>query len=50
MRNPKTTLFGLLAAIGGYLATSTTGKLQMVGQILMGAGSFLTGAVAQDSK
>jgi len=50
MRNPKTTLFGLLAAIGGYFATSTTGTLQTVGQIIGSVFTFLTGAAAQDGK
>jgi hypothetical protein len=50
MKNPKTTLFGLLAAIGGYFATSTTGTLQTVGQIIGSVFTFLTGAAAQDGK
>jgi hypothetical protein len=50
MRNPKTTIFGLLAAIGGYFATSTTGTLQTVGQIVGSIFTFLTGAAAQDGK
>jgi uncharacterized membrane protein len=50
MKNPKTTLFGLLAAIGTYLATSTTGALQIAGQIVGSVFTFLTGAAAQDSK
>jgi hypothetical protein len=50
MKNPKTTIFGLLAAVGGYLATSTTGTLQVVGQLVGSFFTFLTGAAAQDSK
>jgi hypothetical protein len=50
MKNPKTTIFGLLGAIGTYLATNTTGKIQVIGSIVASVGAFLTGASAQDSK
>jgi len=50
MKNPKTTIFGLLAAIGAYLATATTGTIQIVGQVIGSVFTFLTGAAAQDSK
>jgi len=50
MKNPKTTIFGLLSAIGTYLATNTTGKLQVIGSVVASLGAFLTGASAQDSK
>jgi uncharacterized membrane protein len=50
MKNPKTTIFGLLAAIGAYFATATTGTLQTIGQIVGSVFTFLTGAAAQDSK
>jgi hypothetical protein len=50
MKNPKTTFFGLLSAIGTYLATNTTGKIQVIGSIVASVGAFLTGASAQDSK
>ena len=50
MKNPKTTIFGLLAAIGAYLSTATTGTIQIVGQVLGSVFTFLTGAAAQDGK
>jgi uncharacterized membrane protein len=50
MKNPKTTIFGLLAAIGTFLGTNTTGTLQSIGQIAASVFTFLTGAAAQDSK
>jgi hypothetical protein len=50
MKNPKTTIFGIIAAIGGYLATSTTGTLQIIGQIAAGIGTFLMGGAAADAK
>lgn len=49
MKNPKTTIFGLLAAMGGFLATSTTGTLQIVGQLVGGVFTFLLGGAAQDA-
>lgn len=50
MKNPKTTIFGLLAAVGTYLAANTTGKVQAVGQLVGSFFTFLTGAAAQDGK
>lgn len=50
MKNPKTTIFGLLAAIGTFLASNTTGTIQVIGSIVASVGAFLTGASAQDSK
>jgi len=50
MKNIKTTIFGLLASIGGYFATNSTGKLQSAGQIVSTISTFLLGASAQDSK
>ena len=49
MNNVKTTIFGALAAIGGYLAQSTTGTLQLIGQLVGGAATFLLGAAAKDA-
>jgi len=49
MKNTKTTIFGLLAAIGGYFATSTTGTLQVIGQTVSGICTFLLGAAAKDA-
>jgi hypothetical protein len=50
MKNVKTTIFGLLAAIGGYFAQSGSGKLQGVGQIVATISTFLLGASASDAK
>lgn len=49
MKNAKTTIFGLLAAIGGYFAMNTTGKLQVIGQAVSGISTFLMGASAKDA-
>jgi len=49
MKNLKTTIFGLLAAIGGYFATSGTGTLQVIGQTVAGISTFLLGASAKDA-
>jgi hypothetical protein len=49
MNNFKTTFFGLLAAIGGYFATSGTGTLQLIGQTIAGISTFLLGASAKDA-
>lgn len=50
MKNRKTTIFGLLAAIGGYFASAGTGKLQIIGQAVAGLSTFLLGNAAADSK
>lgn len=50
MKNPKTTIFGLLAAIGGYFAAAGTGTIQIIGQAVAGICTFLLGGAAQDSK
>jgi hypothetical protein len=50
MKNPKTTIFGLLAAISGYFATASTGKVQIIAQTIAGLSTFLLGGVAADSK
>lgn len=50
MKNPKTTIFGLIAAIGLYLAHNTVGTIQVIGQIAASVGTFLTGAAAPDAK
>jgi len=49
MKNAKTTIFGLLAAIGGYFAQSGTGKLQTAGQLVATISTFLLGASASDA-
>ena len=50
MKNRKTTIFGLLAAISGYFATAGTGKLQVIAQAVAGISTFLLGGAATDSK
>jgi hypothetical protein len=49
MKNVKTTIFGLLAALGGYFAQNSTGKLQGAGQIVATISTFLLGASAKDA-
>lgn len=49
MVNWKTTLAGSLGALGVYFSTVPDPKwLQVVGQVLVGLGSFLTGLFAKD--
>ena len=50
MKNRKTTIFGLLAAISGYFATAGTGKVQVIAQAIAGLSTFLLGNAAADSK
>lgn len=45
----KTTIGGLLAAIGSFLVNSQTGILNLVGQIAQAIGLFFLGASAQDT-
>jgi len=47
--NLKTTLGGILAAVGTFLVNSQTGTLNLVGQICQVIGIFLIGAMAQDA-
>lgn len=47
--NWKTTIGGILAAIGSYLVNSQTGTLNLVGQIAQVVGIFLVGAMAKDA-
>jgi hypothetical protein len=49
MTNVKTTIFGLLSAIGGYFAMNGTGKIQVIGQAVAGISTFLLGASAKDA-
>jgi uncharacterized membrane protein len=49
MKNWKTTVGGILAAIGSYLVNSQVGVLNVVGQIMQVIGVFLIGATAQDA-
>jgi len=48
--NWKTTLGGILAAVGSYLVNDESGVLNLIGQILQAAGLFLVGYSAQDAK
>jgi hypothetical protein len=48
MKNWKTTLGGVLAAIGAYIVNSQTGVLNLVGQICQAVGLFFLGVSAQD--
>lgn len=49
MKNWKTTVGGILAAIGSYLVNSQVGVLNVVGQIMQVVGIFLVGVTAQDA-
>lgn len=49
MKNWKTTLCGALTAIGVYLTNQSDPKLNLIGQVLVGAGTFLMGMVAKDN-
>jgi hypothetical protein len=49
MKNWKTTLGGILAAVGSYLVNSQTGVINVIGQIAQVIGIFLIGAAAQDA-
>jgi hypothetical protein len=50
MKNWKTTLGGVLAAVGTYLMNSQTGVLNVVGQIMNIVGMLLLGGAAVDFK
>lgn len=50
MNDWKTTISGLVAAIGTYLSSSQTGVLQVIGQVLSALGLLLLGKHAADSK
>ena len=50
MKNWKTTLGGVLAAIGTYLTNSQTGVLNVIGQIMSIVGTLLLGTAAADYK
>jgi hypothetical protein len=49
MKNWKTTLGGILAAVGGYLVNSEAGVLHVVGQILAFLGTLFMGYAASDA-
>ena len=46
--NWKTTLGGILAAVGSYLVNAQTGWVNVVGQICQAVGLFFLGASAKD--
>ena len=48
MKDWKTTLSGVLAAVGGYLTESQTGWLHIVGQVVTAIGLLLLGYHATD--
>lgn len=48
MVNWKTTLGGVLTAVGLYLVGETNPILHLIGQILGPLGAFLIGAMAKD--
>jgi hypothetical protein len=50
MNSLKTTLCGLISAIGATLVTSDNPTLQIIGQFLLPIGTLLTGYFAQDKK
>lgn len=50
MKNWKTTLGGVIAAVGTYLTNSQVGVLNIVGQILNIVGVLLLGGAAADFK
>tara|TARA_R110000868_G_scaffold16014_1_gene72397 strand:- start:608 stop:766 length:159 start_codon:yes stop_codon:yes gene_type:complete len=49
MKNWKTTIGGLLAAVGSYLVNSQTGVLNLIGQVAQAVGLFFLGLSATDS-
>lgn len=48
MKNWKTTLAGLLAAVGTYLVNSQVGWANVIGQVCQLAGVVLIGGLAKD--
>jgi hypothetical protein len=48
MKNWKTTVCGILAAVGVYLVNSEVGILNVVGQVLSVVGVALGGTLAKD--
>ena len=48
MKSWKTTVGGILAALGAYLTNSQTGVLNLVGQFCQAAGLFFLGFSAKD--
>jgi hypothetical protein len=48
MKNWKTTLGGILAAVGGYLVNGQAGVLHIVGQVFSFVGTMLLGVAASD--
>lgn len=50
MKNWKTTLFGIVTALGATLSQSDDLTLQAIGNILLPIGTLLTGYFAQDTQ
>jgi hypothetical protein len=50
MKDWKTTVCGIVAAVGAYLVNSQTGWLNVVGQVLSSLGVLLVGLQAKDAK
>ena len=50
MKNWKTTVAGVLAAVGQYLVNSQTGFLNILGQVMSAVGLLLLGHSAIDAK
>lgn len=50
MKSWKTTLAGVIGAIGTFLLTQQDHTLQVIGQVLAGVGTFLLGLFARDNK
>ena len=48
MSNWKTTVAGILTAVGMYLQNNEDGTLKLIGQVLTFAGSILLGFMAKD--
>ena len=48
--NWRTTLGASMAAAGGVLAASTTGKWQVAGQVMVAVGTVWLGLASRDSK
>ena len=48
MKNWKTTVAGILTAVGMYLQNNESGTLKLIGQVLSFAGSILLGFMAKD--
>lgn len=50
MKSWKTTLAGVIGAIGAFLVTQPDHTVQVIGQALSAIGTFLLGLFARDNK